>query len=132
MIYDKPSMAEIARGKGIHPVELMIDMALERDLKMFFRQPIGKRRPNSSARYDEASRSVIMPFRFRCSCIANNGLPRYKPICSATGVREKQAMTLEEAIKQITYNAATMWGVYDRVCYVKVWRQTWLYLTQTP
>ena len=29
-------------------------------------------------------------------------------------VREKQAMTLEEAVKQITYNTATMWGLHDR------------------
>ena len=28
MVYDKPSMAEIAKQKGLHPVELMIDLSL--------------------------------------------------------------------------------------------------------
>jgi N-acyl-D-amino-acid deacylase len=34
------SMAELARQKNTHPVELMIDMALERDMKFFMIQPI--------------------------------------------------------------------------------------------
>ncbi|HCD26419.1 MAG TPA: amidohydrolase, partial [Gammaproteobacteria bacterium] len=29
-------------------------------------------------------------------------------------VREKQALTLEDAIRQITYNTATLWGLHDR------------------
>ena len=29
-------------------------------------------------------------------------------------VREKEALTLEEAVKQITYNTATLWGLHDR------------------
>ncbi|MFP6836353.1 MAG: amidohydrolase family protein, partial [Pseudomonadales bacterium] len=29
-------------------------------------------------------------------------------------VREKQAFTLEEAVRQITYNTATVWGLHDR------------------
>ena len=29
-------------------------------------------------------------------------------------MREKQALSLEEAVRQITYNTATMWGLHDR------------------
>src|SRR5262249_27436745 len=35
-----PSLAELSRRHNKHPVELMIDLALERDLKRFFLQPI--------------------------------------------------------------------------------------------
>jgi hypothetical protein len=42
-------MAELARAKGVHPVELMIDMALERDLKMFLPPAHRQRRPVASA-----------------------------------------------------------------------------------
>ena len=40
MAFDIPSMGELARQQGVNPIELMIDMALERDFKMFFRQPL--------------------------------------------------------------------------------------------
>ena len=46
------SMAELARERNLHPVELMIDLALERDLKRFFLQPI--------ANEDEAA-AVVAP-----------------------------------------------------------------------
>ena len=29
-------------------------------------------------------------------------------------VREKEALSLEEAVRQITYNTATTWGLHDR------------------
>ena len=51
MVYDKPSMAQLAREKGVDPVELMIDMALERNFKVFFRAPLaaGARRLKQTA-----------------------------------------------------------------------------------
>ena len=39
------AMAELARQRNTHPVELMIDMALERDLKFFMIQPVANPRP---------------------------------------------------------------------------------------
>ena len=113
MIYDKPSMAEIARGKGIHPVELMIDMALERDLKMFFRQPIANEDQAQVLDMMKHPRSVITfsDSGAHVSQIMDSSLQTH---LLSYWVREKQAMTLEEAIKQITYNTATMWGLHDR------------------
>ena len=113
MIYDKPSMAEIARGKGLHPVELMIDMALERDLKMFFRQPIANEDQAQVLDMMKHPRSVITfsDSGAHVSQIMDSSLQTH---LLSYWVREKQAMTLEEAIKQITYNTATMWGLHDR------------------
>ena len=113
MVYDKPSMAKIARGKGIHPVELMIDMALERDLKMFFRQPIANEDQAQVLDMMKHPRSVITfsDSGAHVSQIMDSSLQTH---LLSYWVREKQAMTLEDAIKQITYNTATMWGLHDR------------------
>ena len=113
MVYDKPSMGELARAKGVHPVELMIDMALERDLKMFFRQPIANEDQAQVLDMMKHPRSVITfsDSGAHVSQIMDSSLQTH---LLSYWVREKQAMTLEEAIKQITYNTATMWGLHDR------------------
>ena len=113
MVYDKPSMAELARAKGVHPVELMIDMALVRDLKMFFRQPIANEDQSQVLDMMKHPRSVITfsDSGAHVSQIMDSSLQTH---LLSYWVREKQAMTLEEAVKQITYNTATMWGLHDR------------------
>ncbi len=113
MVYDKPSMAELAQAKGVHPVELMIDMALERDLKMFFRQPIANEDQSQVLDMMKHPRSVITfsDSGAHVSQIMDSSLQTH---LLSYWVREKQAMTLEEAVKQITYNTATMWGLHDR------------------
>ena len=113
MVYDKPSMAEIAREKGVDPVELMIDMALERDLKMFFRTPIANenqdhvlemiKHPRSAVTFSDSGAHV--------SQIMDSSLQTH---LLSHWVREKEELTLEEAVKQITYNTATLWGLHDR------------------
>ncbi len=35
-----PTVAEVARSRGIDPVEAMIDLALEADFDLFFAQPL--------------------------------------------------------------------------------------------
>ena len=113
MVYDKPSMAELAQAKGVHPVELMIDMALERDLKMFFRQPIANEDQSQVLDMMKHPRSVITfsDSGAHVSQIMDSSLQTH---LLSYWVREKKAMTLEEAVKQITYNTATMWGLHDR------------------
>ncbi len=113
MVYDKPSMAELARAKGVHPVELMIDMALQRDLKMFFRQPIANEDQSQVLDMMKHPRSVITfsDSGAHVSQIMDSSLQTH---LLSYWVREKQAMTLEDAVKQITYNTATMWGLHDR------------------
>jgi N-acyl-D-amino-acid deacylase len=113
MVYDKPSMAQIAKEKGVDPVELMIDMALERDLKMFFRTPIANenqdhvlemiKHPRSAVTFSDSGAHV--------SQIMDSSLQTH---LLSHWVREKEELTLEEAVKQITYNTATLWGLHDR------------------
>ena len=113
MVYDKPSMAEIAKQKSVSPVELMIDMALERDLKMFFRQPLA----------NELNEPVIEMIRHpRAVCTFSDSGAHVSQIMDSSlqthllsyWVREKEALSLEEGVRQITYDTATLWGLHDR------------------
>ncbi|HEV3175255.1 MAG TPA: amidohydrolase family protein [Stellaceae bacterium] len=107
------SMAELARERKLHPVELMIDLALERDLKRFFLQPIANedeaaaleliRHPRTVVTFSDAGAHV--------SQIMDNSLQSH---LLSYWVREKQAFTLEQAVKFITYDTATHWGLHDR------------------
>jgi N-acyl-D-amino-acid deacylase len=113
MNYDKPSMAQIAKDKGVDPVELMIDMALEKDLKMFFRTPIANENQDHVLEMIKHPRSVVTfsDSGAHVSQIMDSSLQTH---LLSYWVREKEALTLEEAVKQITYNTATMWGLHDR------------------
>ncbi len=113
MQYDKPSMAQLAAEKGIHPVELMIDMALERDLKIFFRSPIANEDMNEVIKLIKHPRSVVTfsDSGAHVSQIMDSSLQSH---LLSYWVREKEALSLEEGVRQITYNPATMWRLHER------------------
>ena len=113
MVYDKDSMAQIAAQKGVDPVELMIDMAVERDLKMFFRTPIANENQDHVLEMMKHPRSVVTfsDSGAHVSQIMDSSLQTH---LLSYWVREKEALTLEEAVRQITYNTATLWGLHDR------------------
>ena len=108
-----PSMARLARERNQHPVELMIDLALERDLKRFFVQPIANEDEAAALELIKHPRTVVT-FSDACahvSQIMDNSLQTH---LLSYWVREKQAFTLEQAVKFITYDTATHWGLSDR------------------
>jgi len=107
------SVAEIARERGIQPIEAMIDLALEHDLKLFFRQPLANedqddalelmKNPNTCVTFSDSGAHV--------SQIMDSSLQTH---LLSHWVREKQAFTLEEAVRMITYDTSTRWGFHDR------------------
>ena len=113
MQYDKPSMAQLAKEKGVDPVELMIDMAVASDLKMFFRQPIANENQDHVLEMMKHPRSVVT-FSDSGAHVAQIMDSSLQTHLLSYWVREKQALSLEEAVRQITYNTATMWGLHDR------------------
>lgn len=107
------TMAEIARVRGVDPVELMIDLALENDMKIFFRQPIANEDQDHALEMMKHPRSVVTfsDAGAHVSQIMDNSLQTH---LLSHWVREKQAFTLEEAVRCITHDTATHWGFYDR------------------
>ena len=113
MAFDVPSMSELAQQKGVNPVELMIDMALERDFKMFFRQPLANENQDHVLEMMKHPRSVVT-FSDSGAHVAQIMDSSLQTHLLSYWVREKQALSLEAAIRQITYDTATLWGLHDR------------------
>jgi N-acyl-D-aspartate/D-glutamate deacylase len=107
------SMAELARLKNTHPVDLMIDMALERDMKFFMIQPIANENQSEALELMKHPRSVVTfsDSGAHVSQIMDASLQTH---LLSHWVREKQAFTLEEAVKLITCDTATQFGFHDR------------------
>ena len=107
------SMADIAAERGVSPAEAMIDMALERDLKLFFRQPL--------ANENQEDALALMRNPYSCVTFSDSGAHVSQIMDSSLQthllshwVREREAFSLEEAIRLITYDTATRWGFHDR------------------
>ena len=117
-LMDEPSggekrMDELAAARGVSPVELFIDLALESDLKCLFRQPIA----------NEIDEEVINLIRHPLSvCTFSDSGAHVSQIMDSSlqthllkhWVREEEALTLEEAIRQLTSEPARRWGFHDR------------------
>ena len=107
------SVADVAKERGVEPIEAMIDLALEHDLKLFFRQPLANenqddalelmKNPNTCVTFSDSGAHV--------SQIMDSSLQTH---LLSHWVREKQAFTLEEAVRLITYDTSTRWGFHDR------------------
>ncbi len=117
-VLDKPlppyrSIAQIARESGKDPLDVMIDLALEKHLKQFFIQPIVNedqdvvlammRHPRSVVTFSDSGAHVS---QIMDSSIQTHLLGHW--------VRERQALTLEQAIRKITYDLASFWGLQGR------------------
>jgi len=107
------SLAEIAAERGVHPAEAMIDIAVEHDLKAFFRQPI------ANENLDDALELMRHPYA--CTTFSDSGAHVSQIVdCSlqthllSHWVREREEFTLEEGVRKITYDTATRWGFHDR------------------
>jgi N-acyl-D-amino-acid deacylase len=107
------SVGEIAREQNKDPVETMIDLALEKHLHLFFQQPLvnedqnmvlaGIRHPHSVVTFSDSGAHVS---QIMDSSIQTHLLSYW--------VREKQALTLEQAIRKITFDLASFWGLSGR------------------
>ncbi|MDX1483718.1 MAG: amidohydrolase family protein [Alphaproteobacteria bacterium] len=108
-----PSVAEIARQQGKAPIDVVIDMALDKNLKQFFLQPLFNedwdvvlfmmRHPRSAVTFSDSGAHV--------SQIMDSSLQTHM---LSYWVREKGEFTLEQAVRKMTYDVAAFWGLHDR------------------
>ena len=107
------SVAEVARERGQHPVETMIELALARDLDLFFLMPVANedqdialeimRHPRTVTTFSDSGAHVS---QLMDSSLQSHLLYHW--------VRTKQAFTLEQAVRMLTLVPATYWGFHDR------------------
>lgn len=108
------SVNDIARERGVTPVDAMIDLALETDFAQLFQQP--SRHPQDPEVLLQALRhpSTVMTFSdsgAHLSQISDSSIHTY---LLGHWVRDRQEFTLAEAIRMITLAPAIAWGFYDR------------------
>jgi N-acyl-D-aspartate/D-glutamate deacylase len=108
-----PSVRELANQRGVDPAELIIDLALEQDFDVFFLQYYSSesdeqmvsmlRNPNTAMTFSDAGAHVgqIIDASIQSHLLAY-------------WVRERQLLTLEEAIPMITRRPANLWRLHDR------------------
>lgn len=106
-------MDDVGAKRSVHPAEAMIDIALERDFKVFFRQPLANEDQEHALEMMRHPRSVVT-FSDSGAHVAQIMDSSLQTHLLSHWVREKQEFTFEQAIRLITYDTATAWGLHDR------------------
>lgn len=114
---DKPmppfsSIAAIARERGVSEIEAVIDLALEKKLKLFLINPNSNqdqdfvlamiRHPHAAVTFSDSGAHVASVL---------NPVQTY---LLGYWVRERQAVTLEAAVRKLTFDLASFWGLRGR------------------
>jgi N-acyl-D-aspartate/D-glutamate deacylase len=107
------SVAQIARERGVDPVEAIIDLALERDLDRFFLQPIANEDQGHALELMKHPRTVVTfsDSGAHVSQIMDASLQTH---VLSHWVRGQGALSLEEAVRMLSFEPATQWGFADR------------------
>jgi N-acyl-D-aspartate/D-glutamate deacylase len=107
------SIAEIAAAENKDPVEVFIDAALKKHLKQFFLQPLANENQDHALEMIKHPRSVVTfsDSGAHVSQIMDSSLQTH---LLSHWVREKQAVTLEEAVRMLSFVPASHWGLTGR------------------
>ena len=107
------SVAALAAERGVPPAQLLIDLALEEDLKTLFWMPINNE--------DEADVLEMMQHPRTVTTFSDSGAHVSQIMDSSLQtnvfsqwVRERQALSVEQAVRMVTLEPAQRWGLADR------------------
>jgi N-acyl-D-aspartate/D-glutamate deacylase len=110
--WDDPSIGELSRRHNKHPVEVIIDLALENDNRMFV-QPIVNERPEEVLNLLKHPRTLATFSDSGAHVCQEMGSSLQTHLLSYW-VRNKQRFTLEEAVRMLTFDNASAWELPDR------------------
>jgi N-acyl-D-amino-acid deacylase len=106
-------IAEIAKAKGQHPLDAFLDLAVEEDLETVF--SLGE------INMDTEAVAQILGSPYAVVGLTDGGahVQFHSNVSNPTRllgywVREKQIMSLEHAVRRLTYDSASAFGIYDR------------------
>jgi N-acyl-D-amino-acid deacylase len=110
--WDDPSIEELSRGRNQHPVEVMIDLVLENEDQVFVQPLVNDkpadvlgmlRHPRTLATFSDSGAHVCQEMG---ASLQTHMLSYW--------VRDKQAFTLEEAVRMLSFDNASAWELPDR------------------
>jgi len=98
---------------AIPAVRRLIELALEKDLDLFFLQPIANENQEHALELIKHPRTVVT-FSDSGAHVSQLMDASLQSHLLSHWVRAKQALTLEQAVRMITFDTATQWGLSDR------------------
>ncbi|HZP28323.1 MAG TPA: amidohydrolase family protein [Acidimicrobiia bacterium] len=107
------TVAEVAAERRADPVDVMIDLSLERDLALFFAQPFANQDLGAVRTMLEHPRTVvaISDSGAHVSQIIDASVPTH---FLSHWVRAEQVFTWEQGVRKLTSDPARLWGFADR------------------
>ena len=110
--WDDPTVEEIARARGTHPVETIIDLSLE-NLDQVFVQPVVNERPEDVL--------GMLTHDFTLATFSDSGAHQAQEMGSSLQthflhywVNRRGAFTLEQAVRKMTHDNAEAFELKDR------------------
>jgi N-acyl-D-aspartate/D-glutamate deacylase len=110
--WDDPSVGDLSRRLNKHPVEVILDLALENDDRMFV-QPIVNENPADVLNLLKHPRTLATFSDSGAHVCQEMGSSLQTHLLSYW-VRNKQQFTLEEAVRMLTFDNASAWELPDR------------------
>ena len=110
--WNDPTVAQVAAQRGTHPVEAMIDLVLENDDQVFV-QPLVNEHPDHVLGMLKHPRTLATFSDSGAHVCQEMGSSLQTHLLSYW-VRTKQAFTLEEAVRKLTFDNASAWELHDR------------------
>ena len=115
MVMPNPTIGELVAQSGQDPVDLMIELSLERDFNLFFVENTGVAiiEPEDLLQIMKHPRT-IMTFSDSGAHVSQIADSSIQVHLLSYWTRERQAFTLEEAVRMVTFAPARAWGFHDR------------------
>ncbi len=110
--WDDPSVDDLAQSSGRSPVEVMLDLMVENE-DLVFVQPLVNEKPSEIREMLENPRTLATFSDSGAHVCQEMGSSLQTHLLSYW-VRDKQAFTLEEAVRMLTFENATAWDMRDR------------------
>ncbi len=110
--WDDPSVAELARRRNRHPVEVILDLALENEDRVFV-QPLVNESPDDVLGILKHPRTLATFSDSGAHVCQEMGSSLQTHLLSYW-VRQKRQFTLEEAVRMLTFDNASAWELPDR------------------
>jgi N-acyl-D-amino-acid deacylase len=107
------SIAAVAEAQGKHPVDALLDLVIEEDLNTSFR--------NSQSGGDAGAMATMLQSPYTVIGLSDAGAHvvfeagyGYSSIVLGHWVRDEGVLTLEEAVRKLTFMQASLYGMHDR------------------
>lgn len=110
--WDDPTVEQLARTRGQHPVEVMIDLSLANENQVYV-QPLVNESPEDVLGILKHDRTLAT-FSDSGAHVAQEMGSSLQTHLLSYWVRKRRAFTLEQAVRKITRDNAVAWDLHDR------------------